>query len=45
MNDRLYLEKILGGKTKVKILLTLFIDEDRIYYEKELSDMCDACGS
>ena len=38
----MYLEDILGSKTKVRILNTLFMGEQDSYFEKELAR---ACGS
>ncbi|MEW5947656.1 MAG: winged helix-turn-helix domain-containing protein [bacterium] len=45
MTENTFLENVLGSKTKIKILSTLFRDESRILYEKELADLCGAAVS
>ncbi len=36
----MYLEDVIGSKTKVRILYTLFSNENRAFFEKELAITC-----
>jgi DNA-binding transcriptional ArsR family regulator len=41
----MYLEDILGSKTKVRILSVLFTKEEDSFFEKELAQTCGASVS
>ena len=41
----MYLEDILGSKTKVRILSVLFAKEEEAFFEKELATACGASVS
>lgn len=42
---KMFLEEVLGSKTKVRILYTLFKKEKDSYFEKELAEMCGSSVS
>jgi len=41
----MFLEEVLGSRTKIRILYTLFQNEKNSYFEKELATICGASVS
>lgn len=41
----MFLEEVLGSRTKIRILYTLFKNEQNSYFEKELATICGASVS